>query len=476
MKFTLTKPRILPSGKRSDTYGYRVTFETPFEEQSLKSLYPKFKRAGSGRGTKSETEAYLHLIRKSVEHRAHLLSMGQPVGDTESIQKRITEYIEWGKLQGGKRGLPWAETHANHIEEYLKNWVKSLNLSSFSDIRQNTFERELVNLSKNNAPNTVNHKARALTALCSWAVRQGFIPLSPIRFRSLDKTPVKERGAFNLEELTTLFTQTPHARAMVYRAAYYLRLRRSELDSLKVSSVIWSEGFIRLDYKAAKDRKTAMIPVPEKLLTDLWEASQGKNDTDPLFDFSKKHAARLLHRDMARLGIPIDLSNRRRDFHSLGASTATSMDRRGIAPALASKTMRHKSWAQTENYIKLETEQVRVVTQGLEDEIEIKHTGDTLEDTMIKNTMESRVIEHFSSSPSPSALTPPLPSKTAKFRKFPRDQRKAPEVTWLKAQKILATTAHILRAGEIEALEAFLALTPKQRLDLLKNNSRMVAG
>jgi site-specific recombinase XerC len=453
-----------------------VVFESSYEEQSLKSLFPKFKRAGSGRGSRAETEAYLHQIRKSVEHRAHLLSMGQPVGDTETIQTRIVEYIEWGRLQGGKRGLPWAETHAHHTAEYLRNWVEVLSLNSFSDIRQNTFEREIVRLSKTLAPNTVNHRARALTALCSWAVRQGFIPLSPIRFRSLDKTPVKERGAFNLEELTALFSYVPHARALVYRAAYYLRLRRSELDSLSVSSVIWSEGFIRLDYKAAKDRKTAMIPVPQKLLTDLWETSQGKSDSDPLFDFSKKHAARILHKDMERLGIPLELSGRRRDFHSLGASTATSMDRRGIAPALASKTMRHKSWSQTENYIKLETEQVRVVTQGLEDEIEIKHTDDTLDVTMIKNTMESRVSEHFTNGPSPSALTPPLPSKTAKFRKFPRDQRKAPEVTWAKAQKILAHTAHILRAGEIEAIEAFLALTPKQRLELLKNNSRMVAG
>jgi integrase len=392
--------------------------------------------------------------------------MGQPVGDTASINTRITEYIEWGKVQGGKKGLPWADGVARHVNEYLNSWVRVLNLTSLSDIRQGAFDREIVKLTKLFAPNTVNHRARALTALCSWALRQGYIPSLPVRFRSLDKTPVKERGAFTLDELKSLFADTPYDRSLVYRAAYYLRLRRAELASLTVSSVLWGDGFIRLDFRAAKDRKTALIPVPRKLLTDLWESAEGKADTAKLFDFSKLHAARNLHKDMERLGIPLELSGRRRDFHSLGASTATSMDRRGIAPALASKTMRHKSWAQTENYIKLETEQVRVVSQGLEDEIEQPH--DTQGEEMKFEPMTARGSGGFTASPSPSALIPSTPSKTAKFRKFPRDARKAPTITWLKFQEIVASLRHTVLSGGVSDLEAFLALSPDKRSEALK--------
>jgi site-specific recombinase XerD len=473
MKFHLNKPRLLPSGKRVENYGYRVVLESTYEDQALRSLYPTFKRAGTGRGNKAETEAWLHQIRKVVEHRAHLLAMGQPVGDTASIDTRISEYIDWGKVQGGKKGLKWAKGHAEHISQYLAAWVKVLNLSSLSDTRQGAFDREIVKLSKSFAPNTVNHRARALTALCSWAVRQGYLPSLPIRFRALDKTPVKERGAFSLDELKALFAGVPHARSLLYRSAYYLRLRRAELDSLKVSSVLWGDGFIRLDYKDAKDRKTALIPVPQKLLADLWAASEGKSDNAPLFDFSKRHAARLLHKDMARLGIPLEMSGRRRDFHSLGASTATSMDRRGIAPALASKTMRHKSWAQTENYIKLETEQVRVVSQGLEDEIEQPH--DTLGDDMQNRSIVPMVSKAFRSDPSPSAIKINAPTKTAKFHKFHRDDRKDPVVTWGKFQEIVATLRHTIQIDGVSTIEAFLALSPKQRAEALKTVSKKAA-
>jgi hypothetical protein len=410
MKTSLTKPRKLASGKRVPYWGVRMTMESVYEEQAIRQLYPTLGKAPKGKESKGDTEAWLKEITRAVEHRAHLLAMGMPVQDTASIESRTAEFVEWGKVQGGKKGLKWAEGHDAHVDKYLKDWTAVLGLRTLSDIRQAPFDREIVRLSKTLAPNTVNHRARALTSLCSWAVRQGYLPALPIRFRALDKTPVRERGAFTLDEMKLLFSQVPWARSLLYRAAYYLRLRRAELASLRVSSVLWADGFIRLDYKDAKDRRTAMIPVPAKLLADLWEASQGKPDTAKLFDFSKKHAARCLHRDMQQLGIPVEMSGRRRDFHSLGASTATSMDRRGVAPALASKTMRHKSWAQTENYIKLETEQVRVVTQGLEDEIE--HTDNTLEARMRGESITTGLRSDTESSPSPSA--PPRPGQSAK--------------------------------------------------------------
>ncbi len=476
MKFSITKPRKLSSGKRVPYYGVRLTLESTYEEQAARQLYPTLGRAPKGRAGKADTETWLHGIQKAIEHRAHLLSMGMPVQDTTAFSERVKEFIEWGKVQGGKRRMAWAPSHAEHIGEYLAQWAQAMELHSLSDIRQAPFDREIVKLSRTFAPNTINHRARALTALCSWAVRQGYLPLSPVRFRALDKTPVQERGAFTLDELKILFAAVPAARSLLYRAAYYLRLRRAELASLRVSSVQWSDGFIRLDYKDAKDRKTALIPVPGKLLSDLWAAAAGKGDGDPLLDFSMKHAARVLHRDMERLGIPVDMSGRRRDFHSLGASTATSMDRRGIAPALASKTMRHKSWAQTENYIKLETEQVRVVTQGLEDEIE--HTDNTQEARMRNEPITTGVSAHSGSGPSPSAITPlgsAGPRKTVKFRQFSRDKVKAPAVTWEKARKILAHCEHTIRVGEHATLEAFLALTPKQRAELIAGRKQGAA-
>lgn len=476
MKFSLTKPRKLASGKRVPYWGVRIALESAYEEQAVRQLYPTLGRAPKGRPGKGDTETWMREIQRAVEHRAHLLAMNMPVQDTSEIAARIREYLAWGRLQGGKKGLPWADGHEEHIEDHLAAWVKALDLRSLSDIRQAPFDREIVSLAKTFANNTVNHRASALTALCSWAVRQGYLPLNPLNFRALDRTPKQERGAFALDELKVLFPGVPWARSLLYRAAYFLRLRRGELASLRVSSVLWAEGYIRLDFRAAKDRKTAIIPVPVALLADLWEFVQGKAEDAHLFEFYKSKAATVLRRDMNRLGIPVMMNGRKRDFHSLGASTATSMDRRGIAPALASKTMRHKSWAQTENYIKLETEQVRVVTQGLEDEIQ--HTDDTQEVRMRRESMNTRSRGDAAISPSSSAPNPPLSlhsRKLTKFRTFSRDKRKAPFVTWEKFQEIVAHLRHTVLADGSADVEAFLKLTSKQRAALMASLKQGVA-
>jgi len=188
-----------------------------------------------------------------------------------------------------------------------------------------------------------------------------------------------------------------------------------------------------------------------------------------LLEFSKKKAALRLHQDMTRLNIPLLREGMKRDFHSLGSSTATSMDRHGIAPALASKTMRHKSWAQTEAYIKREAAEVRAVMQGLEDEI--KHTDDT----------EGIPMDHVATS---SAQTytgggvgvphpPPSASPRSKLARFPRKKAsapKAPDLTWAAFKDFTTQIRHMLSKGESETLKAFFALSPSQRSALVRSS------
>jgi integrase len=476
MKYSITKPRMI-SGKRADYHGVRISLESAYEEQAMHQLYPKLGKAPKGRKTERETEAWLDQIRKTVEHRAHLLAMGMPVQDTASIDKRIEEYLAWGRVQGGKRGLPWGEGHERHQADHLRYWVSTLGLRTLSDVRQGPFDQAVARLARQFAPNTVNHYANALTGICTWAVRSGYMPASPLRFRQLDKTPKTPRGPFTLDELRILFQGVPWARGLVYRAAYYLRFRRNECASLRVSSVLWTEGLMKLDYKSAKDRRNALKPIPASLLKDLWEASQGKPADAPLFDWSKRHAALVLHRDMERLGIPLMRDGKRRDFHSLGHSTATSMDRHQVGPALASKFMRHKTWAQTQEYVNHEVEEERVVSQGLENEIE--HTDDTKDGHMPTKSNGVRSYGDLEASLSPSATSPTHKKHTAKiarFRRFERDKRKAPAVTWETAQKILAQCAHTLREpADAQDLRDFLALSPAKRAEALKAIKRAMA-
>lgn len=473
MKYQITKPRKLPNGKRATYQGVRIVMESAYEEQAARQLYPKLGKAPKGRKTEAETEVWLHEIRKAVEHRAHLLSMGMPVQDTVGIGERLTEYLNWGRLHGGKRGHGWGDGHERHQKDHILHFIETLKASSLSEIRQGPFDAEIARLAKRFAPNTVNHYGYALIGFCTWAARNKYVPVSPIAFRALEKTPKSPRGYFTMDELRTLFQGVPWARSLVYRCAYLLRFRRKELASLKISSMLWATGLVKLEGKNAKDRRDAVKTVPEALLRDLWEYSQGKPATAPLLDFGIRHAAEVLHRDMAKLGIPLMLNGKRRDFHSFGHSTATSMDRRKVGPALASRYMRHKSWAQTQEYIDTEVEEERIISQGLEDEL--THTDNTREDQMRGEPMMAGASGHGATSPSPSALSIARPgdaAKTVKFRRFSRDKRKAPDVTWAKAQEILAHCAHTIRMGDTSALEAFLALSPKQRAALIASTKK----
>jgi hypothetical protein len=475
MKYSITKPRLI-AGKRADYYGVRLSLESAYEEQAIRQLFPKLGKAPSGRKTERETVAWLDQVRKAVEHRAHLLAMGMPVQDTASITERIAEYLAWGRIQGGKRGLPWGDGHERHQSDHLRWWVDALKLQTLSDVRQGPFDQGVARLARQFAPNTVNHYANALTGICTWAVRSGYLAASPLRFRQLDKTPKTPRGPFTLDELRILFQGVPWARGLVYRTAYYLRFRRNECASLKVSSVLWGEGLMKLNYLSAKDRRNALKPIPAALLKDLWEASQGKAPDAPLFDWSKRHAALVLHRDMERLGIPLIRDGKRRDFHSLGHSTATSMDRHQVGPALASKFMRHKTWAQTQEYVNHEVEEERVVGQGLENEIE--HTADTGAEYM--SAKSSGVRGYAVSDPGLSPSATPATGKNhtgkiARFRKFERDKRRTPTITWDNFQDLIAQVRHTVLDGHGADLKAFLTLSPAKRAEALKAIKRATA-
>jgi len=469
MKYRITSPRKLPNGKRADYWGVRIAWESAYEEQAAAQLYPGMGRAPKGRRTEGDTETWMRQVQRAVEHRAHLLSMGMPVQDTEAIEKRVEEWIAWGNLKGGKKGLPWGEGVDYHHRNHMRYWIEELKLKTLSDVRQGPFDQAIARLAKTYANNTVNHYAYSLSGICSWAARARYIPASPIRFRALDRTPDSPRGAFTLDELRVLFEGVPWMRSVIYRTAYYLRFRRNECDSLKVSSVQFAAGLMRLDYLDAKDREPALKPIPGSLLKDLWEVTQGKAPDAPLFSWSKRYAAKVLHKDMERLGIPLMRDGKKRDFHSLGHSTATSMDRHGVGPALASQFMRHKTWAQTQEYVNHEVEEERVISQGLEDEIEHKH--DALEGRMSLKHEGIRSYAETAPSLSPSA-TPHThekhTGKIAKFRRFARDKRKAPEVSWEIGQEILAQCAHTIRdAAGARDLAAFLKLSPAQRAAVL---------
>lgn len=207
MKYSTTKPRKLASGKRVPYYGVRIHTESAYEDQALAQLYPTLGKAPKGRETENGTKVWMDQVRQAVERRAHLLAMDMPVTDTKGIADRLAEYIAWGQLNGGKRGHGWGEGHDRHQRDHIQHFIDALGLKSLSDLRQGPFDLEIARLAKRFAPNTVNHYGYAVVGFCSWAARAGYLPASPISFRSLEKSPKAPRGAFTLDSFQSALSK-----------------------------------------------------------------------------------------------------------------------------------------------------------------------------------------------------------------------------------------------------------------------------
>jgi integrase len=322
-------------------------------------------------GTGAFTEASTRQIVDGLiqEHLLKLKMADRGIGGSDApIEKHILDYLNWGKHGGGRGGLPWSQDHFNHRRSQLAEWTRKLGLKTLSDVRYDSFSAvNTAQLESGLAPNTVNHHAFALVAFIRWCHERKRILLNPLEnFTSLDKRARRERGAFTASELQALLEAAPPGRRRIYLTAALTGFRRSALASLQVHSVDWLSSQITLQWGAAKNRKTTVKPLPAKLLADLEEACAGKPPEASLLDFHPLHAARDIHRDMQKAGIPILKDGRRRDFHSLKVSLGTLLDDLGTPPEITQKALDHASFRQTQGYIKRDMGALRTVIEDLE--------------------------------------------------------------------------------------------------------------
>ncbi len=323
---------------------------------------------GTGAFTEAATRQLVDGMIQDALVSARMSERGFAESSRDPIQKHVADYLRWGKMQGGKGGLPWSTDHHDHRRAQLRGWISALNLNLLSDIRPDGFAAaNTERLERGMAPNTVNHHAWSLVAFLNWCKDRKRIAHNCLEgFSSLDRRPRRERGAFTAQEFRSLLEAAPEHRRLVYRMAAFTGLRRSALASLKIGSMDWEAGLVTLDWTAAKNRKTTVKPVPQRLLADLRIARAGGTAEDPLLDFSPRHAARNIHRDMLRAGIPVVSGGRRRDFHSLKASLGTLLDGFGAPPEITQKALDHASFRQTQAYIKRDVAPLRAVVEDLE--------------------------------------------------------------------------------------------------------------
>jgi hypothetical protein len=223
-----------------------------FEERMKVYIGPRRKRAGGGyyprwpfrfkipgqpwvHGTGAYTEASTRqLVDKLISERLLELSAESLKASTSKpsqnipIERHVTDYLEWGRHQGGKGGLPWSKDHFKHRESQLKEWLCVLAPMTLDCIRYDDFATvNTEKLARGVAPNTVNHHAWALVSFVRWCHERGRVGANPLgRFTSLDRRPKRERGAFALAAIKHAFLARHGGVAGLSRVSHDLLLTR----------------------------------------------------------------------------------------------------------------------------------------------------------------------------------------------------------------------------------------------------------
>ena len=235
-------------------------------------------------------------------------------------------------------------------EKYIKDVTRFIRIVSehqgwktLSNINPKGFTSwKSANSSK--APKTLNEYLNAFKTFLNWAVRLNVIPSNPLSEVEKAKTKGKEkrlRRALTQEELTRLVNTAPEERALVYLAAAYTGIRRSELEKITWADIHLDCEFphIKVNASISKNSEDDAIPLHQDLVTRLKAKKSTSTDSHVFEVPSRMHSYK---KDLKAADIPYkDENGRQADFHSLRHTFATMLHANGANQAVAMKAMRH---------------------------------------------------------------------------------------------------------------------------------------
>ncbi len=195
------------------------------------------------------------------------------------------------------------------------------------------------------AARTLNYARNSLASFMAWAMesrRAGENPVTAIR-RQSEADPTRKRRALTQDELRKLFEVTePLGRRPYYATAYFAGLRRSEIKKLTWGDVDLERGVVVVREGKAKGRVDE-LPLHDELRAQLLATRPEKpHPATRVFATVPTNKAR--RKDFRLAGIVLlDDADRVADLHSLRSTLATDLARRGVAPQIAQKLLRHST-------------------------------------------------------------------------------------------------------------------------------------
>ncbi|MBL0922422.1 MAG: site-specific integrase [Phycisphaerales bacterium] len=263
-----------------------------------------------------------------------------------------------------------ARRHVDQKKSHLRKFVREVRARTLADVTLEALTANLAALREaGKSARTCNWRRQIVISWLNWCVKTERIERHPAdhapRFDESDdqRRPRRALNDAECERLIAVADAHSPERGVWYRLALEVGLRRGELARLRWADVDLDARTITV--RGSKGKRADTVPLlgdTVKALLALKPATltlDGKVFLSPPGDAERRA-------DFTAAGV-VGINERGRvaDLHALRTTLGTRLARRGVAPQVAQKIMRHRDYATTlRYYTDLQVEDMRNALRG----------------------------------------------------------------------------------------------------------------
>jgi integrase len=250
------------------------------------------------------------------------------------LAEAVAEYLAHQKAKGISR------VHCANTKSFLERVIRETKAGAVEELMDNLPAWRDARIGELSSRNISAHVAAAVSMVRWLAETCRCDPrlVRPIRKPKPDA--VRPRRSFTPEEVERIIQTAPPARRLIYRSLQMTGLRVNELRSLQVTDFDPKRSRILLPGNKSKNRRSAIIPIPNQLCFELQACIKGRS-TGPLLNVPKGLIKRF-DGDLKRAGVAKrDTNGKTVDLHSFRKTYITAVVRSGADPRTAMELARH---------------------------------------------------------------------------------------------------------------------------------------
>jgi integrase len=243
-----------------------------------------------------------------------------------------------------KETIHRVSTHV-HAQRYLEQHWRPLRGRPIASITRAEVAALLHDLKKNHGPVAAARARATLSALFTWAVKEGLCDINPVAHTNAPDAGVKARDrVLSLNELAAVWRACEDDNfGAIVKLLVLTAARRTEIGGLRRDEVNFDAGTITISAERSKNGKPLTLPLPESVLEILHAAPRHDADHACLFGLNGFSAWSLATRDLRRRIAANDDKVADFTLHDLRRSAATHMAEIGVAPHIVEAILNHQS-------------------------------------------------------------------------------------------------------------------------------------